>query len=144
LALVQTWTVQHGLRLHPEKTRIVDSSKGGDGFDFLGYRFAGGRRHVRPKSLKGVRDKIRQHTARTRSGSLAPIIAELNPLLRGWFGYFKHARFTTFRNIDRRFSWGKIGSHSPPQAPVFLEDIASFCELIFLPHELDCHALIPV
>jgi hypothetical protein len=45
---------------------------------------------------------------------------------------------------DRRFSWGKIGSHSPPQAPVFLEDIASFCELIFLPHELDCHALIPV
>jgi RNA-directed DNA polymerase len=100
LALVQTWTVQHGLRLHPEKTRIVDSSKGGDGFDFLGYRFAGGRRHVRPKSLKGLRDKIRQHTGRTRSGSLAQIIAELNPLLRGWFGYFKHARFTTFRDID--------------------------------------------
>jgi RNA-directed DNA polymerase len=100
LALVQTWTVQHGLRLHPEKTRIVDSSKGGDGFDFLGYRFAGGRRHVRPKSLKGLRDKIRQHTGRTRSGSLAQIIAELNPLLQGWFGYFKHARFTTFRDID--------------------------------------------
>src|SRR5262249_15037035 len=78
LALVQTWTVQHGLRLHPEKTRIVDSSQGGDGFDFLGYRFAGGRRHVRPKSLKGLRDKIRQHTGRTRSGSLAQIIAELN------------------------------------------------------------------
>jgi class 3 adenylate cyclase len=48
------------------------------------------------------------------------------------------------RAYQRRFSWGKIGSHSPPQAPVFLEDIASFCELIFLPHELDCHALIPV
>jgi hypothetical protein len=28
--------------------------------------------------------------------------------------------------------------------PVFFEDIASFCELIFLPHELDWHALIPV
>src|SRR4029077_409372 len=42
LALVQTWTAQHGLRLHPEKTRIVDGNKGGDGFDFLGYRFAGG------------------------------------------------------------------------------------------------------
>jgi RNA-directed DNA polymerase len=100
LALVQTWTAQHGLRLHPEKTRIVDGSKGGDGFDFLGYRFAGGRRYVRPKSLKGLRDKIRQHTGRTRSGSLGQIIAELNPLLRGWFGYFKHARSTTFRDID--------------------------------------------
>jgi RNA-directed DNA polymerase len=100
LALVQTWTVPHGLRLHPEKTRMVESSPGGDGFAFLGDRFAGGRRHVRPKSLKGLRDKIRQHTGRTRSGSLAQIIAELNPLLRGGVGYFKHARFTTFRDID--------------------------------------------
>src|SRR5215471_4999770 len=99
LALVQTWMAQHGLRLHPEKTRIVDGSKGGDGFDFLGYRFAGGRRHVRPKSLMAVRDKIRQLTGRTRSGSPAQIPAELNPLLRGWFGYFKHARFTTFRAV---------------------------------------------
>jgi RNA-directed DNA polymerase len=100
LAVVQTWTVQHGLRLHPEKTRIVESRKGGDGFAFLGYRFAGGRRHVRPKSLQGLRDKIRHHTGRTRSGSLAQSIAELHPLLRGWFGYFKHARFTTFRDSD--------------------------------------------
>lgn len=100
LALVQTWMAQHGLRLHPEKTRIVDGRKGDDGFDFLGYRFAGGRRYVRPKRLKGLRDKLRQHTGRTRSGSLAQIIAELNPLLRGWFGYFKHARFTTFRAVD--------------------------------------------
>jgi hypothetical protein len=43
-----------------------------------------------------------------------------------------------------RFSWGKIGSHSPPQPPVFFEDIASFCELIFLPDGLACHALIQV
>jgi hypothetical protein len=50
-----------------------------------------------------------------------------------------------FDRVDqRRFSWGKIGSHSPPQPPVFFEDIASFCELIFLPHALDCHTLIPV
>ena len=72
VALVQIWTAQHGLRLHPEKTRIVDGSKGGNGFDFLGYRFAGGRRYVRPKSLKGLRDKIRQYTGRTRSGNQTP------------------------------------------------------------------------
>jgi RNA-directed DNA polymerase len=100
LALVQGWTAQHGLRLHPEKTRIVDSSRGGDGFAFLGYRFAGDRRYVRQKSLKALRDKIRQKTGRTRSGNLEQIIAELNPILRGWFGYFKHARFPIFRTID--------------------------------------------
>jgi hypothetical protein len=45
---------------------------------------------------------------------------------------------------QRRFSQGKIGSHSPPPPPVFFEDLAPFCEWIFLPPELDCHALIPV
>jgi RNA-directed DNA polymerase len=100
LALVQGWTAQHGLRLHPEKTRMVDSSRGGHGFAFLGYRFANGQRHVRQKSLTALRDKIRQQTGRTRSGSLEQIIAELNPILRGWFGYFKHARFPVFRKVD--------------------------------------------
>jgi RNA-directed DNA polymerase len=100
LALVQDWTWQHGVRLHPEKTRIVDSSQGGYGFAFLGYRFARGRRHVRRKSLRALRDKIRQKTGRTRSGSLEQIIAELNPMLRGWFNYFKHVRFPIFRTID--------------------------------------------
>jgi RNA-directed DNA polymerase len=100
LAIVQDWTAQHGLRLHPEKTRIVDSSRGGHGFAFLGYRFASGQRYVRPKSLTALRDKIRQQTGRTRSGNLEQIIAELNPILRGWFGYFKHARFPVFRKVD--------------------------------------------
>jgi hypothetical protein len=66
----------------------------------LGYRCAGGRCYVRPKSLKALRDKIRQKTGRARSGSLDFIIAELNPTLRGWFGYFKHAISGTFRTID--------------------------------------------
>ena len=100
LALVQDGTLQHGLRLHPEKTRIVDSSQGGYGFAFLGYRFARGRRHVRRKSRMALRDKIRQKTGRTRRGSLEQIIAELNPMLRGWCNYFKHARFPIFRAID--------------------------------------------
>ena len=100
LDLIRGWTAQHGLRLHTEKTRIVDASRGGYGVTFLGYRFAKGQRHVRPQSLKALRDKIRQQTGRTRSGSLEHIIAELTPLLRGWFGYFKHARFPVFRKID--------------------------------------------
>lgn len=100
LAAVHAWMTQHGLRLHPEKTRIVEANTDGKGFDFLGYRFARGRRYVRPKSLQALRDKIRQKTGRTRSGSLAQIMADLNPMLRGWFGYFKHARASTFQAID--------------------------------------------
>jgi RNA-directed DNA polymerase len=100
LALVHAWMTQHGLRLHPEKTRIVEARTDDRGFDFLGYRCAKGRRYVRPKSLQALREKIRQKTGRTRSGSLRHIAADLNPMLRGWFGYFKHARSSTFQAID--------------------------------------------
>lgn len=55
---------------------------------------------MRPKSRQALRDKIRQRTGRTRSGSMESIIAELNPILRGWFGYFKQAHRTTFRDVD--------------------------------------------
>jgi len=58
-------------------------------------------------------------------------------LLHGWPG-------SVWEFYKRRFSQGKIGSHSPPPPPVFFEDLAPFCEWIFLPPELDCHALIPV
>jgi hypothetical protein len=59
------------------------------------------------KSLSRIKDRIREKTRRTRGESLARIIADLNPTLRGWFGYFKHAHSSTFRKLDgfirRRF-----------------------------------------
>ena len=38
---VREWVEQAGLRLHPEKTRIVDAREKG-GFDYLGYHFERG------------------------------------------------------------------------------------------------------
>ena len=100
LAAIQDWVDNHDLVLHPDKTRVGNCAEKGQGFEFLGYRFEAGRRWSRPKSRKALRDKIRHLTGRTRSGSLESIIAELNPILRGWFGYFKHAHRSTFRDVD--------------------------------------------
>ncbi len=100
LVVIQDWVDKHGLTLHPEKTRVGNCAVKGQGFDFLGYRFEAGRRWVRSKSRKALRDKIRLLTGRTRSGNLESIIAELTPILRGWFGYFKHAHRSTFRDVD--------------------------------------------
>lgn len=100
LAAIQAWVEQNGLRLHPDKTRVGNCMEKGQGFEFLGYRFEAGRRWVRPKSRKALRDKIREKTGRTRSGSLETIIGELNPVLRGWFGYFQQAHRSTFRDVD--------------------------------------------
>lgn len=100
LAHVQAWVTTNGLTLHPDKTHIGDCRQRGQGFDFLGYRFEAGKRWVRKKSLKAFKDKVRSKTRRTEGKSLQHVIASLNPMLRGWFGYFRHAYRTTFRSLD--------------------------------------------
>lgn len=97
---VQAWVKDNGLTLHPDKTHVGDCLVAGQGFEFLGYRFEAGRRRVRDKSLKGFKDKVREKTKRTRGDSMRIIIEELTPLLRGWFGYFKHAHRYTFSTLD--------------------------------------------
>jgi RNA-directed DNA polymerase len=86
LADLRQWVAGNGLRLNPAKTHLGDSRVAGEGFDFLGYRFEAGRRWVRKKSLARFKDSIRAETGRTRGDSLERVIADLNPLLRGWFG----------------------------------------------------------
>ena len=97
---VKEWVSKYNLQLHPDKTHIGNSSIKSQGFEFLGYRFEKGKRFVRKKSLKSFRDKVRDKTKRSRSGSMNEIIADLNPMLKGWFGYFKHAYKSTFKAND--------------------------------------------
>jgi RNA-directed DNA polymerase len=97
---VRNWVEQNRLSLNVEKTHVGDCRQEGQGFEFLGYRFEAGRRWVRSSSLRAFRDHIRMRTKRTRGDSLATIIADLNPKLRGWFHYFKHAHRMTFSGMD--------------------------------------------
>jgi len=97
---VKAWTTENRLSLHPDKTHVGDCREEGRGFEFLGYRFEAGKRTVRKKSLKALKDKIRAKTPRTSGKSLRQVIDSLNPMLRGWFGYFKHAHRWTFGAID--------------------------------------------
>jgi RNA-directed DNA polymerase len=100
LRLAQQLTTDKDLSLHPEKTRLVDATVKGLGFDFLGYHFERGTRWPRKKSLKKLKDTLRAKTKRCNGNSLAVIIADVNSTLRGWFGYFKHCNRWTFPAID--------------------------------------------
>jgi RNA-directed DNA polymerase len=100
LAEIRAWVAENSLRLHPNKTHVSDCLVAGQGFEFLGYRFEGGRRFVRKKSLTRFKDSIRAKTRRSRGQSLARIIDDLNPTLKGWFAYFKHAHPRTFIVLD--------------------------------------------
>jgi len=90
LELVRDWTTEHGLTLHPTKTKIVDARV--EGFAFLGYLFQGETRVPREKSMQKLKDTIRQKTKRTSGDSLTFIINNVNQTLRGWFAYFQHCR----------------------------------------------------
>ncbi len=100
LALVKDWVEANGLALHPVKTHMGNASNPGEGFEFLGYRFEAGKKFVRKKSMKKLRDKIREKTKRTKGQSMEMFVKSLNPMLRGWFGYFKHAARPTFSIVD--------------------------------------------
>ena len=100
LCEVQAWVEENELELNADKTHVGDCRVRGQGFDFLGYRFEAGRRWVRGKSLHALRDRIRAKTSRLRGQSLRYIIADVNPMLKGWFGYFKHAHPLHLRGVD--------------------------------------------
>jgi group II intron reverse transcriptase/maturase len=96
-----------GLELHPEKTRRVELSWGKQGFDFLGChlrkRLSGPiwereRRRVyflqrwpSQRAMKRVQQRVTELTSRKRTGvkDVRVIIADLNPVLRGWGNYFR-------------------------------------------------------
>src|SRR5436190_277937 len=95
-----------GLELHPDKTRQVDLSRGREGFDFLGChvrkRMSGPlweRAHRRvyylqrwpsPRAMRRIRQRVKALTPRAVCHrELRETLAQLNPVLRGWGGYFR-------------------------------------------------------
>jgi RNA-directed DNA polymerase len=105
LKTLRQWTGEAGLTVHPTKTRIVNAQS--EGFDFLGWHFRGGKKWPRKKSLQKLQEKLRPVTRRTSGRSLGEIIARVNPILRGWHGYFRKSHPTGLSGPDgwlrRRF-----------------------------------------
>ena len=99
LELIRRWMEQAQLRLHPEKTKIVDATQRG-GFDFLGYHFERGQKWPRKKSLNRLKDKLRQQTRRNSGQSLESIIKRINPILKGWYNYFCYSKLKALQNTD--------------------------------------------
>jgi group II intron reverse transcriptase/maturase len=89
-----------GLILSEEKTRVVHLS---EGFDFLGWHYQGDQRWPRQKSTQGLRSRLRRQTRRNRPGSMAVICQELEPVLRGFFHYYRNGN--SGRSFQRTTSW---------------------------------------
>jgi RNA-directed DNA polymerase len=154
-AALQARLAECHLELHPTKTKIVyckDGKRQGEHanvtFDFLGFAFrprlvkntrngqlfCGFNPAVSPSALKAMRSTIRDLNLRRRTHvSMADIAQMLNPLLRGWIGYygrytpsamrrlFQHVNQTLLGWLRRKFK--RFKQHKT-QAGRFLEKLA--------------------
>lgn len=98
LEVISGWTIEAGLTLHPEKTKVVNVDV--EGFAFLGYQFIGDKKYPRAKSEMKFKDSIRQHTRRTNAYSMQVICDLLRPIQKGWFEYYKHCNSYIFKKLD--------------------------------------------
>lgn len=108
-----------GVTLNEAKTRIVPVSQG---FEFLGYKIKRGSRRLalaperirsgtrqgdlyaypRDKSLQHFKAQIRQRTRRKAPVDTPTLIADINPVIRGWGLYFCKAHVRKlFARLDR-------------------------------------------
>jgi RNA-directed DNA polymerase len=107
LELMRSWMEGAGLELHPQKTRIVSMEEAGNYFDFLGYRFYRTKtrnrlvRSIRDKSKSKLRERLKLLTGRNSGRSLEKIVVEINPILKGWYGYYRHARSAVLEEVDK-------------------------------------------
>jgi len=120
LSKVQVWMAKAGLKLHPEKTRIVDATQKG-GFDFLGWHFERGYQWPREKSQAKLKEAVRELTPRNSGKSMREIVFRLNRTLKGWRAYFDHGVRNVHEELDgmvrrrlRKLLLKRRGKHGKP------------------------------
>jgi RNA-directed DNA polymerase len=107
---------QMRLTLSPEKTRVTHVD---DGFDYLGFRI---QRLPRPgrapvaysfpnrQAVQEIKHRIKELTRRDKTSlSLDELVCRLNPALRGWTSYHRHAASSRcFSYLDHYLWWRVI------------------------------------
>lgn len=107
-----------GVTLHLEKTRIVHVRQG---FEFLGYKVKRGNRplhlpaekirsgvvqgqlyaYPRQKSIEHFKEQVRNRTTRRAPVTTGKLIAQVNPVIRGWGLYYCKAHVRKlFHRLD--------------------------------------------
>jgi len=103
------------LKLHPDKTRIVELGLGKQGFVFLGCYLRIVLSHFKrreyllrwpaSRAMNRIRARVRELTQRRRWArvkDIRQVVEILNPVLRGWGNYFRTGNASwKFQQVDR-------------------------------------------
>ena len=118
-----------GVRLHADKTRVVHVRHG---FEFLGFKIKRGKQtslrlppakirsgvapgslyaYPREKSIRHFKEQIRARTRRKAPIGTEVLIAQINPVIRGWGTYYCKAHVRKLFNQLNRWIVRRIWSH---------------------------------
>lgn len=125
--VVTEFLARRGLWLSPEKTKIVHIS---EGFDFLGQnvRKFNGKLLITPaaKSVSTLLAKVKAVVTKHRTSKQADMIRALNPLIKGWATYHRHAcSSATFQDVDNqiwRYLWHWAKRRHPKKGMRWVKD----------------------
>lgn len=104
---IEAFLRERGLELNQEKTRIIHRTKG---FEFLGFSV---RMYERKLLTKPQKEKVQDLLGRiktwleaNKTAKTEEVIRYLNPILRGWAYYYRHAASKqVFQVVDHRLWW---------------------------------------
>jgi RNA-directed DNA polymerase len=101
MSWLRAFMARLGLRLHPEKTRMVNTEE--EGFDFLGYHVWRKQRELRldlsRRSRRRIGERLREATRRTFQ-PVEQMVTELNTYIAGARAYFRLAPWWSLRRLD--------------------------------------------
>ena len=104
---IEAFLEERGLSLSESKTKITNIA---EGFDFLGQNVRKYKDVLFIKPSKGsftsIKSKIKDIIVRNRGGKAANLIAQLNPVIRGWGNYHRNiVAKATFVKLDSYTFW---------------------------------------
>jgi RNA-directed DNA polymerase len=104
-----------GLRLAPEKTRIVHID---EGFDFLGFRIQRCRQYgsdrqliytfPSKKSMTSIKRKVKAVTKRITHQNADQLFRQLGSMTRGWAQYFRHGSSSKAYQSLQHYMWWRV------------------------------------
>ena len=114
-ARLAAWLAPRGLSFNEDKTRIVHLD---DGVDFLGFnvRRYRGKLLIKPSkaAVKRVRERLTAEMRALRGHNAQMVLIRLNPVIRGWSAYYRHAvSARVFSELDNHvwkltYKWAKF------------------------------------
>ncbi len=109
------WLAPRGLRFNEDKTSIRHLN---DGVDFLGFnvRRYRGKLLIKPSkaAVKRIRERLTAEMRALRGDNAQMVLIRLNPIIRGWSAYYRHAvSARVFNELDWHlwkltYKWAKL------------------------------------